>query len=52
MAGGVNRAARRRTRGVVKISHLVLNGTTLPNLDAFEAASQCLTLTVPEADTL
>ena len=39
-------------RGVVKISHLVLNGTTLLNLDAFAAAIQCLTLTVPEADTL
>ena len=39
-------------RGVVKISHLVPNGTALLNLDAFAAASQCLTLTVPEADTL
>jgi hypothetical protein len=39
-------------QGVVKISHLVLNGTTLLNLDAFAAVSQRLTLTVPMADTL
>lgn len=39
-------------RGVVKISHFVLNGTTMLNLDAFADASQCLTFTVPEADTL
>jgi hypothetical protein len=47
-AEATNRSTRRAV-GATRASHLVLNGTTLLNLDTFAAASQCLTLTVPEA---
>ena len=36
-------------RGVVKISHTVLNGTTLLNLDGFAPASQWEELSVASA---